>query len=183
MCLRDVLIVCLSPDASNLACYSSSVITLTTFFYNKLFLSICLSYQTMSSDFKVCKDMLLLLLSHFSPVRLCVTPQTAAHQAPPSLGFSKQEHWSGLPFPSPMHKSEREVAQSSPTLSDPMNCSLSGSSVHGIFQVRVLEWGAIAYSHIYFLRMLHHNRHTPTVATFQVLNSHVSTSNASIRQP
>ena len=92
MCLRDVLIVCLSPDASNLACYSSSVITLTTFFYNKLFLSICLSYQTMSSDFKVCKDMLLLLLSHFSPVRLCVTPQMAAHQAPPSLGFSRQEH-------------------------------------------------------------------------------------------
>ena len=36
-----------------------------------------------------------------SRVRLCATPQTAAHQAPPSLGFSKQEHWSGLPFPSP----------------------------------------------------------------------------------
>ena len=41
------------------------------------------------------------LLSHFSHVWLCVTPQTAAHQAPPSLGFSRQEHWSGLPFPSP----------------------------------------------------------------------------------
>ena len=41
---------------------------------------------------------LLLLLSHFSHVRLCETPQTAAHQAPPSLGFSRQEHWSGLPF-------------------------------------------------------------------------------------
>ena len=40
-------------------------------------------------------------LSRFSRVRLCVTPQTAAHQAPPSLGFSRQEHWSGLPFPSP----------------------------------------------------------------------------------
>ena len=50
-------------------------------------------------------DMLLLLLSHFSRVRLCSTPQTAAHQAPPSLGFSRQEHWSGLPFPSPMHES------------------------------------------------------------------------------
>ena len=46
------------------------------------------------------------MLSHFSHVRLCVTPQTAAHQAPPSLGFSRQEHWSGLPFPSPMHESE-----------------------------------------------------------------------------
>ena len=50
---------------------------------------------------------LLLLLSRFSRVRLCVTPQTAAHQAPPSLGFSRQEHWSGLPFPSPMHESEK----------------------------------------------------------------------------
>ena len=128
------------------------------------------------------------LLSH---VRLLVTPWTTAYQAPPSmgfsrqehwsgvplpslmlyaaaaakslqscptlcdpidgsppgspsLGFSRQEHWSGLPFPSPMHESE--VAQSCPTLSDPMDCSLPGSSVHGIFQARVLEWGAIAFS-------------------------------------
>ena len=51
--------------------------------------------------------LLLLLLSHFSHVRLCVTPWMAAHQAPRSLGFSKQEHWSGLPFPSPMHESEK----------------------------------------------------------------------------
>ena len=51
--------------------------------------------------------MLLLLLSCFSRVRLCATPETAAHQAPPSLGFSRQEHWSGLPFPSPMHESEK----------------------------------------------------------------------------
>ena len=51
--------------------------------------------------------LLLQLLSHFSHVRLCATPQTAAHQAPLSLGFSRQEHWSGLPFPSPMHESEK----------------------------------------------------------------------------
>ena len=51
--------------------------------------------------------LLLLLLSRFSRVRLCATPQTVAHQAPPSLGFSRQEHWSGLPFPSPMHESEK----------------------------------------------------------------------------
>ena len=44
--------------------------------------------------------LLLLLLSHFSRVRLCATPQTAAHQAPPSLGFSRQERWSGVPLPS-----------------------------------------------------------------------------------
>ena len=50
---------------------------------------------------------LLLLLSRFSRVWLCVTPQMAAHQAPPSLGFSRQEHWSGLPFPSPMHESKK----------------------------------------------------------------------------
>ena len=43
-------------------------------------------------------------------------------------------------------KSESEVAQSCPTLRDPMVCSLPGSSVHGIFQARVLEWGAIAFS-------------------------------------
>ena len=50
--------------------------------------------------------MLLLLLSHFSRVRLCATPEMAAHQAPLSLGCSRQEHWSGLPLPSPMHESE-----------------------------------------------------------------------------
>ena len=86
----------------------------------------------------------LLLLSRFSRVRLCVTPETAAHQAPLSLGFSRQQHWSGLPFPSPMHESE--VTQSCPILSDPMDCSPPGSSVHGIFQAKVLEWVAIAFS-------------------------------------
>ena len=50
---------------------------------------------------------LLLLLNRFSRVRLCTTPQAAAHQAPPSLGFSRQEHWSGLPLPSLMHESEK----------------------------------------------------------------------------
>ena len=45
-------------------------------------------------------------------------------------------------------KSESEVAQSCPTLSDPIDCSLPGSSVHGIFQPRVLEWGAIAFSEL-----------------------------------
>ena len=90
--------------------------------------------------------LLLLLLSRFNRVRLCANPETEAHQAPRSLGFSRQEHWSGLPFPSPMHKSESEVAQLCPSLSDPMDCSLLGSSIHGIFPARVLEWGAIAFS-------------------------------------
>ena len=78
---------------------------------------------------------MLLLLSHFSCVRLCVTPETEAHQASPSLGFSRQEHWSALPFPSPMHESEKwkwscSVVSDS---SDPMDCSLPGSSVHGTY--------------------------------------------------
>ena len=51
--------------------------------------------------------MLLLLLSCFSLVGLSATPETAAHHAPSSLGFSRQEHWSGLPFPSLMHESEK----------------------------------------------------------------------------
>ena len=63
------------------------------------------------SKVQCCKEqycmLLLLLLSRFSRVRLCATPQTAGHQALPSLGFSRQEHWSGLPFPPPMHESEK----------------------------------------------------------------------------
>ena len=77
-------------------------------------------------------------------LQLCPTlcdPIDGSPPGPLSLGFSRQEHWSGLPFPSPIHESE--VAQSCPTLSDPMNCSPPGSSAHGIFQARVLEWGAI----------------------------------------
>ena len=48
---------------------------------------------------------MLLLLRRFSRVQLCATPWTAAYQASPSMGFSRQEHWSGLPFPSSMHES------------------------------------------------------------------------------
>ena len=92
--------------------------------------------------------MLLLLLSRISHVRLCATPQTAAYQAPLSLEFSRQEYWSGLPLPSPVHesKSENEAAQSCLTLRNPMDCSLPGSSVHEVFQARVLEWGVISSS-------------------------------------
>ena len=91
---------------------------------------------------------LLLLLSRFSRIRLCATLEMAAHQAPPSPGFSRQEHSSGLHFllQCLKVKNEREVTQSCPTLRNPMDCSLPGSSVHGIFQASVLEWGAIAFS-------------------------------------
>ena len=78
--------------------------------------------------------LLLLLLSHFSRVWLCVTPEMAAHQAPPSLGFSRQEHWSGLPFPSPMHESEK-WKWSRPVMSD-------SSTPHGLQPIRLLHpWG------------------------------------------
>ena len=89
------------------------------------------------------KQLILLLLSRFSHVRLYATPWTAAHQAPPSLGFSRQEHWSGLLLQCMKVKSESEVALSCSTLWDPMDCSLPGSSVPGIFQARVPEWGPL----------------------------------------
>ena len=60
-----------------------------------------------STNIHTCMLLLLLLLSPFSRVRLYATPQTAAHQAPPCLRFSRQEHWSGLPFPFPVHESEK----------------------------------------------------------------------------
>ena len=75
----------------------------------------CISYhgRWVPYHWATWEALLLLLLSHFSRVRLCETPQTAAHQAPPSLGFSRQEHWSGLPFPSPREALEhRKLAQS-----------------------------------------------------------------------
>ena len=63
-----------------------------------------------------------------SRVWLCATPWAAAQQAPPSLGFSRQEDWSGAPSPSPM------------------GCSPAGSPVPGVLQAGGLEWGAIAFS-------------------------------------
>ena len=113
------------------------------------------------------------------------TPWTATYQSSPSMGFSRQKYWSGMPlpwsslicvlvlgvgyakcfFPLKTHGSFElcsdrwleqglqcrktlwsEVAQSCPPLWDCMDCSLPGSSVHGIFQVRVLEWIAISFS-------------------------------------
>ena len=87
-------------------------------------------------------------MKSLSRILSSATPWTAAYQAPLSMGFSRQEYWSGLPFPFQRMnvKSESEVAQSRLTLSDPIDCSLPGSSIHGIFQATVLEWGAIAFS-------------------------------------
>ena len=147
------------------------------------------------------------VISESEVAQSCPTLSDPMDCSPPSMGFSRQEYWSGVPLPSPPSitgdtqllchtglmlssfspptlwdpmdcnsprssvygdspgkntgvgchfllqcmkvKSEREVSQSCPTLRDPMDCSLPGSSIHGIFQARVLEWDAIAFSHIY----------------------------------
>jgi len=79
------------------------------------------------------------------------------------MGSSRQEHWSGLPFPSPKgtikRKKESEVAQSCPTPCNPMDCSLPGYSIHGIFQARVLEWVAISFSNLNLSGMEKNRRH------------------------
>ena len=89
-------------------------------------------------------NMLLLLLSHFSRIRLCATPKMAATRLPRPWDSPGKNTGLGchLLLQCTKVKSEREVAQSCPTLCDPTDCSLPGSSVHGIFQARVLEWGA-----------------------------------------
>ena len=70
-------------------------------------INIQLEFDKKDKDGCLAIHMLLLLRSLFSHVQLSATPETAAHQAPPSLGFSRQECWSGLPFPSPVHESEK----------------------------------------------------------------------------
>ena len=80
--------------------------------------------------------LLLLLLSRFSRVRLFATPWTAAHQAPLSMRFSRQEHWSGVPCAAAAAK----LLQSCLTLCDPIDGSPPGSSVPGTLQARALEW-------------------------------------------
>ena len=93
-----------------------------------------------------------------------MTPWTIARQAPLSMGFSKQEYWSELLFPSPGDLPNPEIKPGSPALQgrfcllccyflqswaalcNPMDCSPPGSSVHGILQVRILEWVAMPSS-------------------------------------
>ena len=90
----------------------------------------------------------MLLLSRFSRVRLCATPQTAAHQAyrpwdSPGKNSGVDCHFL---LQCMKVKSESQIAQLCLTLRDPVDCSLPGSSIYGIYQARVLEWGTIAFS-------------------------------------
>jgi len=93
--------------------------------------------------------LLLLLLSCFSRVQLYVTPQTQPTRLHHPWDSPGKNTGVGCHFllQCMKVKSESEVAQPCLTLSDPMDFSLPGSSVHGIFQARVLEWGAIAFSY------------------------------------
>ena len=92
--------------------------------------------------------LLLLLLSRFSRVRLCATLRQQPTRLPRPWDSQGKNTGVGCHFllQCMKVKSESEVAQSCLTLSNPMDCSLPGSSIHGIFQARVLEWGANAFS-------------------------------------
>ena len=83
--------------------------------------------------------------------QLCPTlsdPWTAAYQAPPSMGFSRQEYCSGVPLPSPWgYTAAAKSLQSCPTLCDPRGGSPPGSPVPVILQARTLEWVAISFDH------------------------------------
>ena len=84
-----------------------------------------------------------------SRARPSATPWTAAFQAPPSMGFSRQEYWSGVPLPSPMLLSAAAAAKSlqlCPILCDPIDGSPPGSPISGILQARTVEWVAISFS-------------------------------------
>ena len=94
------------------------------------------------------------MLRRFSRVRLDATPETAAHQAPrpwdsPGKNTGVDCHFL---LQCMKAKSESEVAQLCLTPSDPMDRSPPGSSIHGIFQARVLEWGAIAFSELLLVK-------------------------------
>ena len=88
------------------------------------------------------------MLSHFSRVRLCATQRRQPTRLLCPWDSPGKNTGVGCHFllQCMKVKSDSEVAQSCPTLSDPMDCSLPGSSAHGIFQARVLEWGAVAFS-------------------------------------
>ena len=96
--------------------------------------------------------MMLLLLSRFSDVQLCAPHRQKPTRLPCPWDSPGKNTGVGCHFllQCMKVKSESEVTQSCPTLRDPMDCSLPGSSAHGIFHARVLEWGAIAFSTCYF---------------------------------
>ena len=97
---------------------------------------------------KVMTNVLLLLLSHFSRVDSVRPHRQQQTRLPCPLDSPGKNTGVGCHFllQCMKSKSESEVTQPCPTLSDPMDCSLPGSSVHGIFQAKIMKWGAIAFS-------------------------------------
>ena len=79
-------------------------------------------------------------------------------------------------------KSESEVAQSCPTLSDPMDCSLPGSSIHGVFQARGLEWGTIVFSTC-FLEFLNSTKSQTRLSDFHFHKGYIEGKKISISSP
>ena len=108
-----------------------------------------------------------------SRVRLLATPWTAAFQAPPSMGFSRQEYWTGVPLPSPKEGPAAKSLQSCPTLCNPIDGSPSGSPSLGFSRPRILEWVAISFSNVWKwkvkVKSLSHARLlvTPWTAAYQ----------------
>ena len=96
-CFLSALLLCL-PETTTAKSCNISFLDFQIVSERKIYTgtSVCLHTHTVQEIITV-----LLLLSHFSRVRLLATPWTAAHQAPPSMGFSRQEYWSGVPLPSP----------------------------------------------------------------------------------
>ena len=101
-------------------------------------------FLLLPSFFAFFLSFLLLLLSRFSRVRLCADHHTGCPV--PGILQARTLEWAAISSSNAWKWSEREVTRSSPTLSDPRDCSPPGSSVPGIFQARALEWGATAFS-------------------------------------
>ena len=121
--------------------------------YNVKYVSLCESL----TEFEIhCLNTQVLLLSHFSRVQLCATPQKQPTRLRRPRDSPGKNTGVGCHFllQRMKVKSESEVTQSYPTLGDPMDRSPPGSSVHGIFRARVLEWGAIAFSVKYIAELV-----------------------------
>ena len=98
-----------STTASRLCLYNAYILTRKANFKNTNTIISDYNFRLVSKNFSSQSAIgcCYCCCCHFSRVRLCATPKRAAHQALPSLGFSRQERESGLPFPSPMHESEK----------------------------------------------------------------------------
>ena len=129
-----------SPDNTSFDFFFSFFFTGSSILpcYGRLGLSLVL-YDCLPLPWDI---LLLLLLSRFSRVLLYETPQTAAHQALPSLGFSRQEHWSGLPFPSPWD------------ILNPGKTGILTLNTHPLF---LCSWFSIVTCQTWWLKIVHQN--------------------------